>query len=138
MQKPEKKPKKKKRAPHDLTPAAKIFVAGIFIAFAMFAIGMPTSAWLGWKANVAQQPCDAQIQEKTDAVSKGPLATGNTIADAELGRATALKTPQCQAASAAHDTTNTIVYWLFRAPMLVVLLAALPWSYFMLKQLNKF
>jgi hypothetical protein len=137
MQKPEKKPKKK-RKPHTMTPTAKIFVAGILIAFAMFAIGMPTSAWLGWKASVVQQSCDAQIQEKTEAVSKGPHATGNSIADAELGRMVALNTPQCQAASAAHERTYTFIYWLFRAPMLLVLLSAMPWLSFKISQINKF
>jgi hypothetical protein len=137
MQTPDKKPKKK-RSRQDLTTRAKILVAGIFLAFAVIAVGIPTLARLGWKANLVQQSCEAQVQEKADAVSKGPLATGNTIADTELGRAAALKTPQCQAAAAAHDTINKIVYWMFRTPILLVFLSALPWVYFMLRKINKF
>jgi hypothetical protein len=79
---------------------------------------------------VVQQSCDALIREKTEAIAKGPQATGDTIADATLGRAAAQNTPQCQAASAAALTSARVVYWVSHIAVIVLLLSAIPWLYF--------
>jgi hypothetical protein len=56
----------------------------------------------------------------------------------EFSRMAALNTPQCHAASSAHNTTNIIAYWLFGASKLLVLLAAMPWLFFLVTQITKF
>jgi len=87
---------------------------------------------------VAQQSCDARIREKTEAIAKGPHATGDTIADATLGRAEASDTPQCQAASAAARTTARVVYWVSHIAMIVFLLSAIPWLYFIVTSIVEY
>jgi hypothetical protein len=130
MKKPTKEPAKKhwrKKMPM----RTKILVAGLIAAFVVQAVGWPVASRLGWKASVvAQQSCDAQIREKTEAIAKGPHATGDTIADATLGRAEALNTRECQAASAAVRTSARVVYWVSHIAVIVLLLSAIPWLYF--------
>lgn len=108
----------------------KILVAGLIVAFVVQAVGWPMASRTGWNASVAQESCDAQIREKTDAIAKGARATGDTIADATLGRAAALNTPQCQAASPAVRASTRVVYWVSHIALLVIMLSAMPWLYF--------
>jgi hypothetical protein len=116
----------------------KSLVAGFVAAFVVQAVGWPIASRLGWKASLAQQSCDAQIQQKTDAVTKGPHASGDSIADGVLGRMAALDSPQCQAASAAYRATDNAIYWVSHIGMLVVLLSAMPWLYFTVRWIAKY
>ena len=108
----------------------KILVAGLITAFVVQAVGWPIASRLGWKANQTQQLCEAMIREKADAIAKGPHATGDTIADATLGRMAALNTPQCQAASATVRVSTRVMYWVSHSAVLLILVSAMPWLYF--------
>jgi hypothetical protein len=123
---PAKKPWRKKKMPL----RTRILVTGFITAFVVQAVGWPVASRMGWKASETQQYCDAQIREKAEAIAKGPQATGDTIADATLGRAAAFNTPQCQAASAAVRASTRVVYWVSHIVVVVVLLSAVPWLYF--------
>jgi hypothetical protein len=138
MKKPTKEPAKKhwrKKMPM----RTKILVAGLITSFVLQAVGWPIASRLGWQATVvAQESCDVQIREKTDAIAKGPHATGDTIADATLGRAAALNTPQCQAAAAAVRTSARVVYWVSHIAVLVMLLSVMPWLYFIVTRIVEY
>jgi hypothetical protein len=116
----------KKRSVQDLTLKGKAFVAGIVTASVIFAVAMPYATRMGFKANIARQSCAIQIQEKTEAIAKEGLATGDTIADAELGRKAAQSTFACQTASKESRIANSIYHWIFPAVAAVLLLSLTP------------
>ena len=125
-----KKDSTKKHSQKKIPLRTKILAAGLIAAFVVQVVGWPVASRMGWKATEAQQSCDVQIREKADAIAKGPRATGDTIADAALGRAAALNTPQCLAAFAAVHASTRVVYWVSHTAVLVILLSAIPWLYF--------
>src|SRR5450631_131609 len=138
MKKPTKEPAKKPWR-RKMPMRTKIMVAGFITAFVVQAIGWPIASRLGWQASeVAQQSCDAQIREKTEAIAKGPHATGDTIADATLGRAEAINSRECQAASAAVRTSARVVYWVSHIAVLVMLLSVMPWLYFIVTRIVEY
>ncbi len=133
MNKPTKEP-----GPKPCPMRTKSFAAGLLALFVVQAVGWPIALRLAWKANLAQQLCAAQIVQKTDAIAKGPHATGNSISDAALGKTAALDTPQCQAASAAYGVADTAMHWVSPIALLAVLLSAIPWGrYFMIRWIAK-
>ena len=137
MNKAGKKPGNKP-SPKAMTMRTKSLVAGLVTAFVVQAVGLPIAARLGWKASMVQQSCDAQIQKKTEAVTKGPGASGDTITDGILGRTAALNTPQCQAAHAAYRASDNAIYWVSHIGLLAVLLSAMPWLYFLVRWIAKY
>ena len=117
-----KKPAAKKKKPHPkaMPTRKKILVAGLLTAFGLQAVGWPVAARLGWIAAQEQKRCIVQIQDRTAAISRGPHATGDTVADAALGRAAAENTVECQSADAAYRATNRFIYWMSFAAVLAV------------------